>query len=128
MRTSMRPSSAGSSRISKLLLPFFADAAISSASPLKGTGALVAAVTLNDVAGAAPAAAADGCGPNVPIACTPAFDESAGADPAPASAAQLLAGPLTAVDRGELAEPAAFAASTTLPLASCVVVVAAGCG
>ena len=109
-------------------MPFFADAAISSASPLKGTGAFVAAVTLNDVAGAAPPAAADGCGPNVPIACTPAFDESAGADPAAASAERSWTAPSTAVVNAELAEPSAFAASTTLPLASCVVVVAAGCG
>ena len=48
MRTSMRPSSAGSSRISKLLLPFLADAAISTASPLNGTAPLVAAVTVAD--------------------------------------------------------------------------------
>ena len=40
MRTSMRPRSAGSSRISKLLLPLLTDAAISSASPLNGTAAL----------------------------------------------------------------------------------------
>ena len=39
MRTSMRPRSAGSSRISKLLLPFLTEAAISRASPLSGTGA-----------------------------------------------------------------------------------------
>ena len=44
----MRPRSAGSRRISKWLLPLLAEAAISTASPLKGTGALVAAVTPND--------------------------------------------------------------------------------
>jgi hypothetical protein len=47
MRTSIRPRSAGSSRISKLLLPFLTEAAISSASPLNGT-ACVAAVAVND--------------------------------------------------------------------------------
>src|ERR1700756_1788241 len=39
MRTSMRPRSAGSSRTSKRVLPLCAEAAISTANPLKGTAA-----------------------------------------------------------------------------------------
>ena len=49
----MRPRSAGSSRISKWLLPLRAEAAISSASPLTGTSPLLAAATLSAAAGAA---------------------------------------------------------------------------
>ena len=47
MRTSMRPRSAGSSRTSKWLLPLCAVAAISTASPLTGTGRAGPCVTLN---------------------------------------------------------------------------------
>ena len=43
----MRPSSAGSSRTSKWVLPPLNEAAISIANPLTGTGAPVAGVTLN---------------------------------------------------------------------------------
>ena len=68
----MRPSSAGSSRISKRLLPFLADAAISIATPLSGTAVLVAAVAVNDAA-AAGVVVAEGCcawmtpAPNAPL-------------------------------------------------------------
>jgi hypothetical protein len=58
----MRPSSAGSSRISKRVLPLWADAAISTANPLNGTAAPgVAAVTVG-VGGAAWVVAAICCG------------------------------------------------------------------
>src|SRR5579864_3096064 len=66
----MRPRSAGSSLISKLLLPLFTLAAISTATPLKGTAPLVAAVAVKLLAevrfdaelscGAAPSACAAG--------------------------------------------------------------------
>jgi len=70
MRTSMRPRSAGSSRISKLLLPFLADAAISTASPLNGTVALVAAVAVRGPAGARLVDARGSCAEKFPWACT----------------------------------------------------------
>src|ERR1700756_3112696 len=59
MRTSMRPRSAGSSRTSKRVLPLCTEAAISTASPLPGTGAPVAAITVN-VGGADVGAADEG--------------------------------------------------------------------
>src|SRR3954453_5906546 len=71
MRTSMRPRSAGSRRISKWLLPLLAEAAISTASPLKGTGALVAAVTPSDAAEGTADGATGICGCKGPAACVP---------------------------------------------------------
>jgi hypothetical protein len=127
MRTSMRPRSAGSSRISKLLLPFLTDAAISRASPLKGTGAFVAAVTLSDAVGAALVVAEGSCGPMVPNACTPAPDASVGVCPVSAPAERSWTVPATTDVGEELAEGSLLAASTVLPLAPCVPVVAAGC-
>lgn len=69
MRTSMRPRSAGSSRISKLLLPFLTDAAISTASPLNGTAALVAAVAVKAPAGTRLVVVVGSCREKVPGAC-----------------------------------------------------------
>jgi hypothetical protein len=63
-------------------LPLVAEAAISTASPLKGTGAFVAAVTVNCPAGAAAIAAVLGCGWNVPIGWVPGSGESASPCPA----------------------------------------------
>src|SRR5665213_1090081 len=76
MRTSMRPRSAGSSRISKLLLPFFTEVAISIASPLSGAGALVATVTLSGPVGASVAAAGGSCGCIVTVGWMPVSDVS----------------------------------------------------
>src|ERR1700682_5087050 len=96
MRTSIRPRSAGSSRISKRLLPLFADAAISMARPLKGTAPLVEAVTVNcDVATGA--AEADGsCGWIAPDDCTPASDALIRVCPASAADGRPLPAPLAA--------------------------------
>jgi hypothetical protein len=57
-------------------LPLRAETAISSASPLNGTTALVAAVTLKDAAAAAAGAEAP-CGWTVAVVCTAVPDESA---------------------------------------------------
>src|SRR5450756_1017948 len=84
MRTSMRPRSAGSSRISKLVLPLLADAAISIASPLTGTGALVAAVTLRGPR-AAVVAAAGSCGWTAAVAWRLVSEASVGVWAAAAS-------------------------------------------
>ena len=75
----MRPRSAGSSRISNRLLPLLTEAAISSASPLTGTAAFVAAVTLNGAVAASAAVAEAGWGCKLADNCAPAFDESVGA-------------------------------------------------
>jgi hypothetical protein len=123
----MRPRSAGSSRISKLLLPFLTEAAISSASPLNGTGAFVAAVTLSDAVGAALVVAEGSCGPIVPSACTPAPDVSVGVCPVSAPAERSWTVPATSGVSEGLAEASLFAASTVLPLAPCVPVAAACC-
>ena len=73
----MRPSSAGSSLISKRLLPLFADTAISIASPLSGTAvACVAAVAVN--CGTAWVAAGCSCGCTVVAAGTALVCEATG--------------------------------------------------
>src|SRR5258707_2051629 len=113
MRTSMRPRSAGWSRISKRLLPLRAEAAISSASPLNGTAALVAAVTLNGPTGAAVAAVGGSWAWNALVAGAP-VSNAVGVCPASAIAEGWWVA--VAADVGEEpAEPSAFAGST-MPL------------
>ncbi len=123
----MRPRSAGSSRISKRLLPFLTEAAISSASPLNGTGALVAAVTLNDPVAATFVVAVGSCGSTAPIACRPASDPAAGVCVVSAPAECSWTVPATTDVNEGLAEASALAPSTALSAASCVPVAAAGC-
>src|SRR5258705_8187852 len=94
MRTSMRPSSGGSSLISKRLLPLLADAAISIASPLSGTAAWVAAVTVSCVVGVAVVAADESCCGTAVAACVPAFDGLIGVCAASAAAECALAAAL----------------------------------
>src|SRR3984957_4140859 len=77
MRTSMRPRSAGSSRISKLLLPLLTEAAISTASPLSGTGAFVAAVAVSVAADVVAGVAS--CGWIMPAVGAAASELSVGA-------------------------------------------------
>ena len=108
----MRPRSAGSSRISKRLLPLLADAAISIASPLKGTAALVAAVTVNCVAGACEADAAGSCGWIAPAACVPLSDELASICAASAATAWAVVAALAPVVSVVLPAASAFTAST----------------
>src|SRR5829696_7237562 len=113
MRSSMRPSSAGSSRISKRVLPLFAEAAISIASPLTGTGALSAAVAVSWVAAAGVVAAAVVCCAWIaPAAGTPLPEELTGAWPISAAARCALAWALAAVGAMELPDASAFTAST----------------
>src|ERR1700733_11890677 len=76
MRTSMRPRSAGSSRISKLLLPLLTEAAISTASPLSGTGAFVAAVAVSVAADVVVGVAS--CGWIMPAVGTPVSELAGG--------------------------------------------------
>src|ERR1700733_673564 len=83
MRTSMRPRSAGSSRISKLLLPLLTEAAISTASPLSGTGAFVAAVAVSVAADVVVGVAS--CGWIMPAVGTPVSELSVGAGAASAT-------------------------------------------
>lgn len=123
----MRPRSAGSSRISKLLLPFLTEAAISSASPLNGTGAFVAAVTLSDPVGATFVVAEGSCGPTAPSACTPASDPAAGVCAVSVPVERSCTVPATTDVNEGLAEVSAFAASTGPLLAACVPLAAAGC-
>src|SRR5467141_982055 len=104
MRTSMRPRSAGSSLISKRLLPLFAETAISSASPLNGTAAFVAAVTFNGPTGAAAAAAEWSCGWIAPVACAPMSVGSAAACPVSVTAEWSRADMLVAMVDEELVE------------------------
>src|SRR6185437_9698156 len=114
-------------RISKLLLPFLTDAAISSASPLNGTGAFVAAATLSAAVGATFVIAEGSDGPTAPSACPPAADVSIDAwlVSVPAERSWTVA---ATADVGEGLElGSAFAASIVLQLASCVPVATAGC-
>src|ERR1700744_1297153 len=73
----MRPRSAGSSRISKLILPFLTLAAISSASPLSGTRPLVVATVAVRLFAEARADVELSCGWRAPIACAVGSVESA---------------------------------------------------
>jgi hypothetical protein len=76
MRTSMRPSSGGSRRISKRLLPFLTEAAISRARPLNGTGPFVAAVTLKAPPGDVVGVVEAGCDCSAATVWAPGLDES----------------------------------------------------
>jgi hypothetical protein len=104
----MRPRSAGSSLISKRLLPLFAETAISSASPLNGTAAFVAAVTFNSPTGVGAAAEEWSCGWIAPVACTPMSVGSAAACPASATAECSRADMLVAMVDEELEGLSAF--------------------
>src|SRR4051794_37187537 len=86
MRTSMRPSSAGSSRISNRVLPLLAEAAISIASPLSGTGASVATVAVNRLAATGVVAAESGCVWIPPGAGTPLPEKLIGVWPSSGAA------------------------------------------
>lgn len=123
----MRPRSAGSSRISKRLLPLRAETAISTASPLNGTGALVAAVTFSVPTGAAAAVTEASCGWIVPVAWTPVSDESISVCPGTGAGGWSCAAPGVAdVDEGPAEESAFTMSAVTLP-ASGLAATAGGC-
>src|SRR6202167_1193789 len=123
MRTSMRPRSAGSSRISKLLLPLLTEVAISTASPLSGTGAFVAAVAVSALADVAVGVLS--CGWIVPAVAIVLSDASVAAFVAPATDPCSWAD-MAPVDV-EAARAAASAVTVTAALASGLPVPAGCC-
>src|SRR6266576_4177279 len=123
MRTSMRPRSAGSSRTSKRVAPRCTEAAISIASPLTGTGALVADVTFMGPGAAAGVKEEGWCD----IAAAASELASTGADEAcvVARVEECSCDDEFAVD-GDAAPGDLAASPDTLPASSCPV--AGGCG
>src|SRR6202023_4201247 len=114
IRTSMRPRSAGSSRISKLVLPLFTEAAISTASPLTGTGAPVAAVALKVAVGTTLVDEVGSCGCSVAVAGKLGSDEAVDDGPVSGAARSTVA----AAGRDAPSEILAFAASERVLAAS----------
>jgi hypothetical protein len=123
MRTSMRPRSAGSSRISKLVLPLFTEAAISTASPLTGTGAPVAAVALKVAVETALVDEEGSCGCSVAVAGKLGSDEVVDVGPVSGAARSTVA----ASERDALSEILALAA-TERALPASGLAETAGCG